>query len=127
MPYTLSKAFDIAQRQRATEILDIASRGGASQRQVYTLLQRENLTYGRATVQADYLRAQVIGKSLTDESRARAENFYDTVFTPFKTESGLNATQMGKIMSARKKGVEVPEELQELADQYNAEMEIMGS
>ncbi len=127
MSYTLSKAFDIAQKERAVELLKWGARENWSTKALQTRLQREGLGYRRATLIQDYERARVVGQALTPESEARATSFYDRIYKPFKQENKLTTKQMGAILKAFHGQTEIPEGLEDQFAEYEAWVETEGT
>lgn len=127
MAYTLSKAFDIAQKDRASELLAWGARENWSLNTLQTRLQREGLGYRRKTMFGDFARAQVSSAAKTPEARDRAESFFDRIYEPFRQEHNLTRSQMGSIMSAFKREQEVPEELEDLVKEWGDTIEELGS
>lgn len=125
--YNFSSTFTLAQRLRATDLLAWGTRENWSTTDLQTRLQREGLGYRRSVLIKDYERARVISLSSTKEAEQRANDFYERVYQPFKEASGLNTTQMGTIMSARQRGFEVPDELQDAFEEWDNWVETEGS
>lgn len=125
--YNFPTAFDAAQKERASDLLRWGARENWSTTELQTRLQREGLGYRRANLIRDYEHARVVSLAKTADAEGRAESFYQRVYKPFKSEMGLNTAQMGKILSAYHGQAEIPEELEEAFEEYEAWVETEGS
>jgi len=125
--YKMTGAFDIAQRKRAAELLAQGAREQWGTNRMQTMLQREGLGYTRSAIVEDYRHAEVVSTSKSDEALGRAESFYQRVYEPFRKEMNLTAPQMGSIMSGFKGEAEIPEDLLDAVEQWDAWTESEGT
>jgi len=71
---------------------------------LYEQLHRQGLSYRKQNILSDYRRFQAIDRSLTPESRVRAESWYDKVYEPFRKEHGYNAKQATEALTKIRQG-----------------------
>jgi len=85
---------------------------------LYEQLHRQGLSYRKQNILSDYRRFQAIDRSLTPESRARAESWYDKVYEPFRKEMGYNAKQATEALHRIREGDINTEAEAEASGQY---------
>lgn len=125
--YTFPKAFDTTQRDRAAELLKWGARENWSTTELQERLQREGLGYRRSVLIRDYEHARVVSQAKTADAEHRAESFYQRIYKPFKEDMKLNTAQMGKILSAYHGQTSIPDELEDIFDEYESWVESEGS
>lgn len=127
MDYTLSSAFNDAQRVRAEQIIKHGVEEHWSTTVLQNVLRSENLGYRRSVLIQDYEHAQVVSWSTTPEALARAEWFYRNTYQPFKEENKLNTTQIGAVMSAFRRETVPSPDLKAFVEMWDIWTEITGT
>lgn len=77
-------------------------------------------------MQDDYRRASALYFYKTPETRLAAEEKYDLFDEPFRKEHKLTVHEAGILQNALRTGREVPEELEEVYEEYETEYELAG-
>lgn len=89
---------------------------------VYEQLQRQGLGYKKQDVLSDFRRFQAVDRSLTPETREKAETWYDKVYEPFRKTNGYNTKQASDALKRIREGtistVEQAKEARGYIEQY---------
>lgn len=125
MPFFYESRFGGQDILRVETIMRQEMSAQAGGQALYERLRSQGLGYRKTVALDDYRRFQAVDRSLTPESRARAENWYDKVYEPFRKEHGYNAKQATEALNKIREGsIETEEEAIEAggyAEKYESE------
>lgn len=103
---------------RVETLFDMSAKTGWGGQELYERLKNQGLGYRKTVMLEDYRHYQAVSKSLTPESRERAETWYEKVYKPLWEEQGHSTKKTQDFLNKVRAGSIETEEDAEAAGDY---------